>query len=132
MVLWTVYPSTRRWIPTPRNYEDMAVRKGLYEVLGALASDAAPAVPALRAGLKEKSSEYCFDAIQALGRIGPAAKDAVPDLLPFLDSNQPQVQRAAAMALEEIGFSNLKTSRLLYEARAATNQAFKRVTKPWP
>jgi HEAT repeat protein len=132
VTLWKVYPRTRRWIRRPRNVEDMAVRKELYEVLGAFGSNAAPAIPTLRVGLKDTWNGHYLYAIQALGQIGPEAEDAVPDLLPFLESNRPHIQQAAALALHRIGFSNLKTSRLLNDARVATNLPGQSVRKPWP
>ena len=49
---------------------------------GALGSTAAPAVPALIALLKnDRDSDIQGEVVMALGKIGPSAQDAVPDII---------------------------------------------------
>ncbi|MCI0741841.1 MAG: HEAT repeat domain-containing protein [Gemmataceae bacterium] len=40
--------------------------------------------------------------IRALGRFGPQAKDAIPDLVPLLDDDREDIAEAAAAALAQI------------------------------
>jgi HEAT repeat protein len=61
------------------------------------------AVPTLIAGLNEKEPGRRLDAIEALGRIGPEAKEAVPALAEALNDEKDYVGQAAAEALGRIG-----------------------------
>ncbi len=81
------------------------------QLIGGFGADGGPAVPALRKVLSEKSHPlFQLHAIESLGRIGPAAKDAVEDLRPFLRGPRRHTifipylwQEAAAVALGRIG-----------------------------
>jgi HEAT repeat protein len=61
-----------------------------------------PAVPTLRAALKEKDADTRASAIAALGRIGAGASDAVPDLKAVLKEEDPLLRRLAIDALRKI------------------------------
>lgn len=60
-----------------------------------------PAVPALAEKLEDR--ELAPLAATALGRIGPAAQEAVPALTKLLDSGNEETRREAILALAEIG-----------------------------
>src|SRR5262249_30913902 len=53
--------------------------------------------------LKSPDAKKRVEAAQAIEKIGPAAKDAVPALIQTLKDNDPDVREGAARALGEIG-----------------------------
>ena len=61
-----------------------------------------PRSPRLAQALKEEGAIRLL-AAEALGRIGPPATDAVPDLTPVLDAPDLQTRARAAVALWEVG-----------------------------
>ena len=69
--------------------------------LQALAERGAAAVPRLRKALKHDRAAYW--ACLVLAEIGPAAKDAVPDIQPLLQHKEPEVRLQALVTLGEIG-----------------------------
>jgi hypothetical protein len=67
------------------------------EALGVLGPDAPPeAVPALRDALKRSSADRIVLA-RTLGRMGPAAADAIPDLVNLLDDRDARFEAALAL-----------------------------------
>jgi hypothetical protein len=85
--------------PNPRTdieYHNMALAG--FQALGPIAK---PAVPALIGLLNDPYHRY--GAALCLGRIGPAAIDAVPGLLPWLDEKDVALRYCAANALAGIG-----------------------------
>ena len=60
------------------------------------------AVPALKDALNNKSGLTRYWAINALGEIGPQAKDAVPALIEQLKDDNEQRRTSAGFALEKI------------------------------
>lgn len=70
--------------------------------LGSAGPQAAEAVPALTAALKDPSSLVSSLAAYALGQIGPAAAPALPELRNLLSSGDPEVSRSAMSALRLI------------------------------
>ena len=62
-----------------------------------------PAVAQLRQELKAADAKRKLRAIDILARIGPDAKDAVPDLITMLQSGNERVKKYAARALGQIG-----------------------------
>ncbi len=74
------------------------------DVFGFLPQRPEVAVPGLVKALQEKDSSICDAALEALGKMGPAAKDAVPEITRVLLNNEYMGKReAAAKALGEIG-----------------------------
>jgi HEAT repeat protein len=72
--------------------------------LGNFGPDAAPAAPVLSAIVADPLFAWDkSDAIVTLGKIGPAAKDAVPQLIKILDEKDSDLPRLAAVALGRIG-----------------------------
>jgi HEAT repeat protein len=69
--------------------------------LHTIAEAGAEVVPALTAALGHKEARYW--ACLVLSEIGPAAKDAVPELTKVLADERPEVRLQAAIALGEIG-----------------------------
>ena len=69
----------------------------------ALAAIGKPAVEGLRGLLKERKENIRVECIMGLGRIGPDAQAAVPDLIPLLGDKSERVRREAATALGRIG-----------------------------
>lgn len=73
-------------------------------LLGRLEADAAPAVDALaRAAAGHPESQVRQRAVWALGKIGPAAGNAVPVLKQAAQSSEPRLARLAEQALTQIG-----------------------------
>ncbi len=60
-------------------------------------------VLSLRAALKDQDAFVRRAAAEALGGIGPEAKEAVPDLRAALKDRNVGVRQAAAVALRKIG-----------------------------
>lgn len=61
------------------------------------------AVPALREVIRTGTEEERYRAVRILGRIGPAAADAVPDLIGLLTGSSLEIPSALATALAGIG-----------------------------
>lgn len=70
-----------------------------------LGPDAKSGVPALVALMGNKDDSVRLDAVFCLGRIGPAAKDAIPDLIKEFQREEASTnnEHAAAYALGQIG-----------------------------
>jgi HEAT repeat protein len=60
-------------------------------------------LPILQRLLTEPSTDSRLLAARAIGRLGPAAQSAVPQLTALLDQNEPTVQQAALEALGQMG-----------------------------
>ncbi len=69
----------------------------------ALAAVGKPAVEGLRGLLHERKEGVRAEVVMALGRIGPDAAAAVPDLVPLLGDGSERVRQEAAVALGQIG-----------------------------
>jgi HEAT repeat protein len=69
----------------------------------ALAAVGKPAVEGLRGLLKERKEGVRAESIMALGRIGPEAGAAIPDLVPLLGDKSERIRREATRALGRIG-----------------------------
>ena len=69
----------------------------------ALAAIGKPAVEGLRGLLKERKENVRAEVVMALGRVGPDAAAAVPDLVPLLGDKSERIRREASMALGKIG-----------------------------
>lgn len=83
---------------------DLRVREGAARALGSgYEAKAEPAVAALSRCITESDPELKAYAILALGDIGPAARAAVSDLIPYLDSNNQWIVVSAVDALAKIG-----------------------------
>jgi HEAT repeat protein len=76
------------------------------DVMAAIAwhgSDAADAVPKLREILKGADAAKRMQALETLGRLGPAAKDAVPDMIAALKDKDHLVRAMAAASFKSMG-----------------------------
>ncbi|QEH36199.1 putative lyase [Aquisphaera giovannonii] len=69
----------------------------------ALAAIGRPAVEGLRGLLKERKESVRAAVVMALGRIGPDAAQAIPDLVPLLAEGSERIGREATEALGRIG-----------------------------
>ncbi len=69
----------------------------------ALAAIGRPAVEGLRGLLKERKESVRAEVVMAMGRIGPDAAAAVPDLIPSLGDKSERIRREASLALGRIG-----------------------------
>jgi HEAT repeat protein len=69
----------------------------------ALAAIGKPAVEGLRGLLKERPENVRAEVIMALGRVGPDASDAVPELIPLIGSESERIRHEASLALGKIG-----------------------------
>ncbi len=74
-----------------------------YRTAIALAAIGSPAVDGLRSFLSEKKENLRAEAAMALGRIGPNAKAAIPDLILRLGDEKERVRKEASLALGRIG-----------------------------
>jgi HEAT repeat protein len=84
--------------------------KHRYLTIRSLGTPGAPArevVPLLRLALRDKSELVSDEAIRLVEKLGPAARDAGPDLVPFLfrpvlvsDTHSSPVRRRALKALQ--------------------------------
>jgi HEAT repeat protein len=74
-----------------------------YRAALALAAIGKPAVEGLRGLLKERKESVRSEVAMSLGRIGPDAEAAVPDLIPLLGDGSARVRREASTALGLIG-----------------------------
>ncbi|MBN9522643.1 HEAT repeat domain-containing protein [bacterium] len=84
--------------------EDRGVRGEVIAALGTLRTDSPDAVAALIRIVNDSSPVFRPEAAEALGRIGPPAKRAVPDLIRTLsDAELTRLRRQAAFALGEMG-----------------------------
>src|SRR5262249_3471084 len=69
----------------------------------ALAAIGKPAVEGLRSLLKERKESVRAEVVMALGRIGPDAEAAVPDLVPLLGDKSGRIRQEASRSLGLIG-----------------------------
>jgi HEAT repeat protein len=74
-------------------------------------------LPALTRLAKDASATTREAVAKSIGRLGPAAKDMVPQLIKFLDAPEGEVRVAAAEALGEIGPAALPAAAKLKEVR---------------
>jgi HEAT repeat protein len=75
----------------------------------ALAAIGKPSVEGLRSLLKERKESVRAEVAMGLGRIGPDASAAVPDLIPLLGDGSTRVRREASRALGFIGSSAIES-----------------------
>jgi HEAT repeat protein len=71
----------------------------------ALAAVGKPAVEGLRSLLKERKESVRAEVVMGLGRIGPDAEAAIPDLIPLLGDKNERIRREASLALGRIGIA---------------------------
>ena len=86
--------------------KEYKIRHAAVVILGEIGPTAARAIPDLSKVLKSQYPELVSASAVALGRIGPAASSAVPaltDCLVHTPHNDPEVKRAAVLALARIG-----------------------------
>lgn len=69
----------------------------------ALAAIGKPAVEGLRGLLGERKENVRAEVIMALGRLGPDAEAAIPDLIPLLGDKSERIRREATLSLGRIG-----------------------------
>lgn len=69
----------------------------------ALAAIGKPAVEGLRGLLSERKENVRAEAVMGLGRIGPDAGAAIPDLVPLIGDKNERIRREASLALGRIG-----------------------------
>jgi HEAT repeat protein len=95
----------------PRTVEEMALGlsrpfvEARYQAASALCDlgpQAQPAIPALIEACSEPEDMVRICCIRALGRIGPAASNAIPRLQALLKDESSTAQRAAAEAIQQI------------------------------
>lgn len=83
--------------------DDPEVAYWAITLLGRLEGSASPAVPELVNALKENPHRHNRErAAWALGKIGPAAQDALPALHAAVKSDDPRLERIALMSIAEI------------------------------
>lgn len=93
------------------------VRAGACAALGHLGERGVLAVPALSKALTDEQPHVCIAAGYALGRIGKAAEDALPDLLrAIIASEEPGLMRPKIQALAyAFGHERARTAPLYFE-----------------
>lgn len=85
-------------VPALKQGERSAVKASASEMLVEFGE---AAVPALAHAVKDERTR--LGALVVLGRMGPAARDAVPEVLHALKDREPRVRHAAIICLGEIG-----------------------------
>jgi HEAT repeat protein len=96
-------PAAKRVIPTLKKW--LATEKAIYAAKGLMLIDpmeSQDALAVLLTKLKDPVSDNRVAAARALGRVGPTAKAAVPDLLIALKDRKPRVRREVSSALKKI------------------------------
>jgi HEAT repeat protein len=83
--------------------KDNEIRRSAAKDLSELGKEAAPAVPALTAALKDSDRYVRRFSAQALGNIGPDAKSSVNGLAALLNDDRESVREAAIKALGKLG-----------------------------
>ena len=82
----------------PAAYRSAAI----YGLIG-MRGDCVECLPALRTALQDRSFEYIGPMVGVLEAMGPRAAPAVPDLLRFLEIDDPRVADSTAKVLAKIG-----------------------------
>jgi beta-lactamase regulating signal transducer with metallopeptidase domain/HEAT repeat protein len=85
--------------------DDGRVQRAAYYYLRSLGPDGKEAVPAIIAELKKKPVMWTVP-IETLAAIGPAARDAIPELTQLLQSERPDIRESALKALKQISPDN--------------------------
>ncbi len=93
-----------------------------YRAALALAAIGKPAVEALHGLLKERKESVRAEVVMGLGRIGPDAGIAVPDLAVMLGDKSERIRREASLALGHIGKASIGP---LIEAAASPNEVIR-------
>jgi HEAT repeat protein len=104
---------------------DGQVRDMALTMLGSMGEKAKPVVADLAkelAGTKEPTQRASL--IASLGRLGPVAAEAIPQLRSSLRDNDPRVVRAAATALGEMGESSESASKDLIVVLGRNGEPF--------
>ena len=95
--------SLRSWIGDLNSSDDRVRRQAIF-ALGAIGDDAAEAVPALAAVLRDDSdSDLRVQVALALSKMSSASRAAVPELAGALSDSEPYVRAYAAVALLRLG-----------------------------
>jgi HEAT repeat protein len=81
-----------------------------YEIKEAMVRIGSSAVEPLIEALRDPDERVRSSAISALGKLGTAAKDAIPALTKALEDNDPHVRTAAAEALQKIQKGSSQTT----------------------
>ncbi|MGA2066615.1 MAG: HEAT repeat domain-containing protein [Thermoguttaceae bacterium] len=105
--LWRIDRRARQALPVLleaiKGYDDLVVGDAI-DGLAAMGEAAAPAEAELRGVLKNSHSELLRKAAaRALGGVGPAAREAIPDLLDLLQSRDQDCRLTALSALAKVG-----------------------------
>jgi HEAT repeat protein len=95
-------PKSKDVVPSLQKMLSDSERDVRLEVLDALGQCGKPAVGPLMESLKDLDSNILVHAEESLGRIGPEAKEAVPNLLLLLKDDTEEVRNVAAAALKKI------------------------------
>jgi HEAT repeat protein len=109
---WAIAALENELVPSPADLDALvellgdrkdAVAYWAATLIGRLGADASVAVPPLRQALDpSRSSAVRERAVWALGRLGPAAKDATSELEALAAGDQPRLARLSKSALQQI------------------------------
>ncbi|MCI0378984.1 MAG: HEAT repeat domain-containing protein [Gemmataceae bacterium] len=103
--LEAIGPAARVALPTLLRvfpYADESVQAAILRMLPALSDDTIDLIAILVRSLQSSKIEVRRAAIQALGKLGPSAKGALPALRPFLDDKRIDMRIDAAFAMAAI------------------------------
>jgi len=98
-----IAPKLRKQIEEGDDFNQLISSWALVRVTPAAEGVAELTLPHLTRGLEHSRAFVRAEAAEGLGRLGPAAKPAVPALLKALQDEQQLVQEAARAALDNIG-----------------------------
>ena len=83
-------------------HEHRSVREWVVHALGDLAPQDMPSIRAVTAMLEDPDDYVVIKAARALGRIGPAAYEALPELRKLAITNTEALSGTAALAVDRI------------------------------
>jgi len=107
-----------------RTTDDWRLLNAAVSAAGQQGERAGAVVPAIRSLLRHRDPEVRGLAAYNLGRIGPAAQDAVPDLKLLMDDRSLSVQSSAIGALGAIGTDDAEVRQELFRRLARPDWAY--------
>jgi HEAT repeat protein len=110
-------PPLTKALRSPQTHVRRAAAEALRRIRPPAAADAAAVAATLRGLLPDWSPEIRATAAAVLGRMGPGATVAVPDLVELLADKEDEVREAAVEALAHIGEAAAPTLTRVLQAR---------------
>ncbi len=103
------------------------IQSAAMEALSRIIPDSPRMVEAARQGLKAEHWGTRLTAVSILGKLGPKAKESVPDLVKALTDWKFEVRCAAAWTLMKIGHKDDAVVKALKEAQKSESKELRRL-----